>query len=58
MFSERLKRELEQLAKIMPRLDEEERLLPILYSLAKQSLAKEYQIGKTTAQGILKLIRN
>ena len=39
-----LQEQLSITAKALPRLDEDDRLMPILYSIAKQSLSKEYQM--------------
>ena len=44
-FKAHLQRQLAMTAKALPRLDEDDRLMPILYSLAKQSLSKEYILG-------------
>jgi DNA primase large subunit len=50
MFQTRLQRELEHLAKVLPSMEEEDRLMPILYSFAKQSLAKEYSVSKDSKE--------
>ncbi|KAJ3318293.1 hypothetical protein HDV06_000577 [Boothiomyces sp. JEL0866] len=44
-FKDHLKQELENTAKALPRMDEDDRLTPILNSLAKQSISKEYRIS-------------
>jgi DNA primase large subunit len=47
-FSEHLKKELIKNARALPRMDEDDRIMPLLYSLAKQSLAKEYKFQSNT----------
>jgi DNA primase large subunit len=45
VFSTNLKAALIFTQKALPRMDEDDRIMPILHSLAKQSLSKEYQIS-------------
>lgn len=44
-FKAHLEKQLNITAKALPRLDESDRLMPILLSLAKKSLSKEYFLG-------------
>ena len=58
-FQDHLSHELKEIAKGLPRLDEDDRIMPILHSMAKQSLSKDYEITKTgdaiTANDVAKL---
>jgi DNA primase large subunit len=51
-FKAHLYKQLNLTAKALPRLDEDDRLMSILFSLAKQSLSKEYQISSSNANEV------
>ncbi|KAJ2997012.1 hypothetical protein HDV02_005956 [Globomyces sp. JEL0801] len=51
-FKDQLQIALNDTLKVLPRLDEEDRILPIVESLAKQSLSKEYHAFDNQSQDI------
>jgi DNA primase large subunit len=59
-FTKHLMNELAKTAKALPRMDEDDRIMPILYNLAKQSISNEYVINtnkdEITAQDIKGLV--
>ena len=61
-FQDHLAKALKETARGLPRLDESDRILPILHSMAKQSLSKDYDMSRNsdaiTAGDISKLVQH